>query len=199
MDDNARLHWVATRILPLETEIRGWLAAHASSLSAADVDDTIQEAYARLWTAELSQITHPRAYFYTVIRNLLAERARHARVVPMERMGEIDALRIISEEPGPERRVSARQELAKLLCAVAQLPPQCRHAFELCKFDGLSQREIAQHMNISEKTVEKHLAKALLRVAQAMTESPMTKITTVPYPHDQAELPINKDKHAHDE
>jgi RNA polymerase sigma-70 factor (ECF subfamily) len=169
MEDHNRLHWVATHILPLEGEVRGWLRSHAASLNAADVDDLIQEAYARLWKAQYSQVTQPRAYFYTIVRNLLAEWARRARVVPLERMGEIEALRIISEEPGPERRVSARQELDRLLEVIATLPKQCRRAFQLRKFDGLSQREIAKIMGIAEKTVEKHLAKALLRVVEATT------------------------------
>lgn len=164
-----RLAWIASHILPLEGEVRGWLARHARTLGRADVDDVIQEAFARLWSADLPAIHNPRAYFYSMVRNLLAERARHARVVPMERMGEIEALRIISEEPGPERRVAARQELECLLRAVADLPRQCRRVFELRKFDDLSHREIAQRLGIAEKTVEKHLAKALLRVTAAMT------------------------------
>ena len=63
----------------------------------------MQEAYARLWTAEYSKITNGRSYLFAVIRNLLLEQARHARIVPMERLGEIDALLIPSEEPGPDR------------------------------------------------------------------------------------------------
>lgn len=171
MDRDARLRWIASHILPLEPEVRGWLRSHARTLGAADVDDLIQEAYARLWSAELHGVAQPRAYLYAVIRNLLAERARRARIVPLERMGELDALRIISEEPGPERRASARQELDRLLQAVGALPAQCRRAFELCKFDGLSQRQIAAAMGIAEKTVEKHLAKALSRVGLAMREA----------------------------
>src|SRR5262249_33022235 len=68
----------------------------------------------------------------------------------------------------PERRVSARQELARLQAIIASLPTQCRRAFELQKLHGFSQREIAQDMQISEKTVEKHLARALARVIEAM-------------------------------
>ena len=170
MNDNTRLQWVASHILPLEPELRSWLRAHARTLSRADVDDVLQEAYARLWTADLAVITQPRAYFYATVRHLLAERARRARIVPMERMEEMEALRIISEEPGPERQVSARQQLARLLGVVRGLPAQCRRAFELSKFEGLSQRQVAAAMGIAEKTVEKHLAKALLRVGQAMRD-----------------------------
>jgi RNA polymerase sigma-70 factor (ECF subfamily) len=139
-------------------------------LNCHDIDDLMQEAYARLWTAEYRQITNGRGYLFAVVRNLLLEQARHARIVPMERLGEIDALLIPSEEPGPDRRVNARQELERLERIVASLPEQCRRAFQLQKFQNLSQRDIALEMNITEKTVEKHLAVALVRVLDALKE-----------------------------
>ena len=168
MDDPSRHRWVATYILPHEGEVRGWLRRHVRTLNGHDVDDLMQEAYARLWTADYSKITNGRSYLFAVIRNLLLEQARHARIVPMERLGEIDALLIPSEEPGPDRRVNARQELERLERIVAGLPEQCRRAFQLKKFQNLSQREIALEMDISEKTVEKHLAVALDRVLDAL-------------------------------
>jgi RNA polymerase sigma-70 factor (ECF subfamily) len=54
---------------------------------------------------------------------------------------------------------------------IGRLPAQCRRAFELRTFEGLSQRQIAGAMGISEKTVEKHLAKALLRVMSGRDET----------------------------
>jgi RNA polymerase sigma factor (sigma-70 family) len=165
-----RHHWIATHILPLEGEVRGWLRRHVHSLSQADADDVIQESYARLWTADFSHITQARSYFYATVRNLLLEHARRARIVPMERLGEIEVLRIPSEEPGPERQVTARQELQRLLTIVGELPEQCQRAFRLQKFHGYSQKEIAEEMQISEKTVEKHLSVALVRVLRTLRQ-----------------------------
>jgi RNA polymerase sigma-70 factor (ECF subfamily) len=170
LDDPDRHHWVASYILPHEGEVRGWLRRHVRSLNPHDIDDLLQEAYTRLWTAEYTHIANGRSYLFAVIRNLLLEQARHARIVPMERLGEIDALLIPSEEPGPDRRVNARQELERLERVVTGLPEQCRRAFQLQKFQSLSQREIALEMNITEKTVEKHLAVALVRVLDALKE-----------------------------
>jgi len=59
------------------------------------------------------------------------------------------------------------EERFKLFCrSVRNLPQQCRKAYVLRKVYGLSQKEIAQYMNLSEKTVEKHLAQGLLRSNQ---------------------------------
>jgi len=170
MDEQARYQWIAAHILPYEGEVRGWLRRHVRTLSSADIDDLLQEAYARLWPGDFARIANGRSYFYTVVRNLVAEQARRARIIPMERMGEIDSLHIPSIDSEPERRVAARQELARLQTIIEALPGQCRRAFELQKLHGLSQREIAAEMQISEKTVEKHLARALARVIEAMGE-----------------------------
>ena len=170
LDHRARHHWVIANILPYEGEVRGWLRHYVRSLSAPDVDDLIQEAYSRLYHGDLGRIANGRSYLFTVIRNLLNEQTRHARIVPMERLGEIEALRIPSEEPGLERRVGARQELERLESVVRALPEQCRRAFEMQKFRGLSVQDIAVAMDISKKTVEKHLATALARVMRAMNE-----------------------------
>lgn len=168
MDELTRHRWIATHILPLESQARRWLSRHARSLSPSDTDDLIQEAYSRVWGADFDTIHNARAYLYATLRNLLLEQARHAQIVPMERMGEIDELRIPSEDPGPERRATARQELERLRVLVADLPAQCRRAFELRKIEGLSQREVASQMGISERTVEKHLAKAIDRLVQGV-------------------------------
>jgi len=172
LNDPARHYWIGSHILPHEPEVRGWLRRHVRTLCSHDIDDLVQEAYARLWSSDYVHIVNGRSYFFAIIRNLLIERARHARVVPMERLGEIDSLLVPSEEPGPDRRASARQELERLERIVADLPERCRRAFELQKFHGFSQHEIALEMNITDKTVEKHLALALARVLESFKEGP---------------------------
>jgi len=52
-------------------------------------------------------------------------------------------------------------ELALMAELARALPAVCRQAFTLRKVRGLSQRDVARHMGISENTVEKHIGKAL--------------------------------------
>jgi hypothetical protein len=109
-------------------------------------DCSTKKPDARLWSAELPPVDNARAYFFTVVRNLVLEHARCARIVPMERLGEVESLRIITDEPGPDRKVGARQELERLCRILDELSPRCRRTFELRKFDGLSIRETANRM-----------------------------------------------------
>jgi RNA polymerase sigma factor (sigma-70 family) len=177
MDENARYRWIAAHILPFEPELRGWLRRRLGSFSENDVDDLVQEALARIWAADFATIRNGRAYLYATIRHLLAEYARRSRIVPIELLGEIDSLNLISEEPGPDRQVGARQELAQLRDIVALLPRQCRRVFELRKFDGLSHRDVARHMGLSEKTVENHLTRALARIGDAFAAAATPEIS----------------------
>jgi RNA polymerase sigma factor (sigma-70 family) len=172
LDDSARYRWIGRHILVHEAQARRWLSRHVRSLSPNDADDLIQEAYLRIWSSDLASIQNPRAYLFASLRNLLLEQARHASIVPMERMGEIDELRIFSDDPGPERRIAARQELERLCAVVVSLPAQCRRVFELRKVQGMRQRDVASEMGISERTVEKHLAKALDRILEAFMREP---------------------------
>jgi RNA polymerase sigma-70 factor (ECF subfamily) len=168
------VEWVAACILPHEAELRRWLRRHVHTVGSGDTDDLIQETYSRLRLVDFERVANGRRYLFTVARTLLVEQARRARIAPMERMDEIEALRIPSEEPSPEHNVGARQDLERFEQIVASLPEQCRCAFTLQKLRGLSQREIAAVMNITEKTVEKHLATALAHVLHAMNASATT-------------------------
>ncbi len=170
MNDSPRLKWLVQHIVPFERRARAWLHRHVRTLTVADVDDVVQEAYARIWVLDSETIANPRAYFMTIIRNLVAEQARRAKIIPMVRMGEIEALNITSEEPGPERHASAGAELELVRRVLEALPPQSRRAFELRKLEGLTVRQVAERLGVSESAVEKLLARALAKVLEAMSE-----------------------------
>jgi RNA polymerase sigma factor (sigma-70 family) len=188
MGDLARYRWLAANILPHEPELRGWLRRRLRAFNENDADDLVQEAFSRIWVAEFGSIRNGRAYLFATVRHLLAEYARRSRIVPIELLGEIDSLNLISDEPGPERRVSARQELERLQAIVALLPLQCRRVFELLKFEGLSHRDVAQRMGLSEKTVENHLTRALARIGAALaTRAPTGELTQVEPPTKRAD------------
>lgn len=155
-----RHQWIADHILPWEAEVRRWLSRYTRTLYADDIDDLIQEAYARLWSTDFSHVKDGRRFLYTIVRNALHDQLRRARVVQIECVAEIDTLDI-EGAPGPERWVSARQQFEQLVRVLGKLTPQRRTVYQLRKFEELPLREIAQRLGITEKTVEN-----LLRLAQ---------------------------------
>jgi len=136
--------------------------------SSAAAEDLVQDLYVRLATLELTgMVENPSAFLYRAAINLMLDRSRGER-----RSGQRDRAWHVSQNlnvagaaaavaPSPEEAASARQRLAKLVEAVEGLPPKTRRAFELHKFEGLSQAETAQRLGVSRKTVENQLAAAL--------------------------------------
>jgi RNA polymerase sigma-70 factor (ECF subfamily) len=160
MLDRARGQWFATHLLPLEGKLRALLRPLADS--DADIDDLLQETYAKVVSMpDYQSIEHPRAFILTVARNLAVERLRRKRIVSIEAMADLEALHVFQAEPSPEEIVGARQELRLVAAAIEALPPQCREVFRLRKIQGLSQREVAERLGLSESSVEKHVARAL--------------------------------------
>lgn len=122
----------------------------------------IQETYAILaGLGEVAHIANPRAYLFTAAQSVLLQQVRRARIVSIESVAEIERLDITQDERSPERHAIAGQELRRIGEALSALPDKCRQVFLLRKVDGLSQREIAARLGISENTVEKHIVKGL--------------------------------------
>lgn len=125
-----------------------------------DVHDLRQEIYARVYESSQKARPHaPKSFLFTTARHLMADRVRRSRVVSMEAIGDLDALNVPVEEVTPEQRIQARQELMQLARAFSLLSPKIREVVWLRRVDELSQREVAQRLNITEKTVESHIAK----------------------------------------
>ena len=87
-------------------------------------------------------------------------------------MADLDALGLAADIPGPDRSAMARDELRRLQSAIDRLPPRCREAIVLCKIEGLSQREIASRMGVSEATVSEHIDKGMCALADMLYGEP---------------------------
>ena len=168
MDQASRVRWFAREVLPHEPDVRRWLTVRLRGLESCDIDEVVQEAYARLWGADLEKILNPRAYLFVTARHIVGEHLRRSRIVSIELMADLEVLNIVDDEVSAHRRLSGQQEIERLHRVIAELPTKCRQAFQLKKFEELSQREIASRMGVAESTVEKHLAKALRLISQKM-------------------------------
>src|SRR5262249_39660888 len=96
------------------------------------------------------------------------DHVRREHVVSIESVSDPDAVDTATEEPGPDRNAIARDELRRLEAALDRLPPRAREAMVMQKVEGLSRREIALRMGVTEKTVKWHLNEAVRALADIL-------------------------------
>lgn len=134
-----------------------------------EIQDLRQETYARVYAAaQVARPTSPRSFLFTTAHHLMVDRVRRERVVSIETVGDIEALSLSVDEISIERRVGARQELRLLARALDRLPPKCRTVVWLRRVEGLSQKEVAQRLGVTEKTIEQHVSKGARLLAELM-------------------------------
>lgn len=155
-----RTYWLAREICPHEPALRRWLLRKFSS--DTEIDDVIQEAYAKLASLpDVNHIVNPRAYFFRTAITIILQEVRRAHIVSISVLTEANALNIASDDPSIFQEIESRQELLLVAQAIAELPPRCRDTFILRRVHGLSQQETAKKLGISESTVEKHMARSV--------------------------------------
>lgn len=160
--------WVGREILPHEHDLRTWLQRRLISL--ADVEDIVQECYCRL--AQLTDVSHinqPRAYLFTMARNLVHQHRRSSAVVRLEAYSDLLEEQLESSAPGPERIAVGRQEVVRLQAALATLSDRARRIFMMRKIEGMSQRQIASILGVTEAVVENDASRSLRAVLKVMT------------------------------
>jgi RNA polymerase sigma factor (sigma-70 family) len=152
--------WFISEILPLESGLMQFLRSNWRK--SDDIPDMRQDIYIRVLEAAAERIPQPaKPFLFTIARNILIDRYRRERIVPIDGVADLEAIAVPSPEPGPDRRAIARDELRHLQEALDELPPRCREALVLKQVEGLSRKEIALRMGILESTVNRHLYDAV--------------------------------------
>lgn len=160
--------WVGAEILPHERDLRMWLQRRF--VAAAEVEDIVQECYCRLARlTDVARITEPRAYLFTIARNIALEHRKRASVVRLETLADTGEGQAGIDFLSPERIAEGRQDLGRLQSALETLPERARRIFIMRKVEGLSQKEIAEALGVTESVVENDASRSLRAVLQLMT------------------------------
>jgi RNA polymerase sigma-70 factor (ECF subfamily) len=156
--------WFSTEVQPHAAELLAWLRAKFPALS--DPENLVQESLARVWKAHQDDpVRSPKALLFTTARNLALDELRRRQIISFEPLTEMVGSPVLEDEPNAAEVAAKNQELSILTQAIQSLPDRCRQVLTLRKIYGLSQKEIAAQLGISEHTVEAQVATGMRRCA----------------------------------
>jgi RNA polymerase sigma-70 factor (ECF subfamily) len=123
--------------------------------------------FIKIWETRTSfNFDNPEAFIYRMVRNASINYIRHLKVVDNLKSRVKD--QYLGEElyyidmVGNEPYILIEKELEdKILEVMNSLPDKCLTVFRMSRIDGLKNREIADQLEISIKSVEKHISKAM--------------------------------------
>src|SRR5688572_28806977 len=126
-----------------------------------DAEDVVQDVFIKIWqnTPQVIETSQIKFYLITAVKNgcisFLRKHGRHVFVQPED----AHLHTLPSEAPVEKKKEPDIQNIVSE--ALSQLPPQCAVVFKMSRFGKLTYQQIATELNISVKTVENQVGKAL--------------------------------------
>ncbi|MDB6084745.1 MAG: hypothetical protein JWN43_2626 [Gammaproteobacteria bacterium] len=171
-----RHDWFLSQVFRHRAALHRYLRRFTSG--AEDVEDLVQETYVRIYALpDYRKIDSPRALLFRIAHNMAVERARRHATQATDTVGDLEQLSVYSTEASADEQIDARQRFESFCAAVDRLPPLCRRVFVLRKVYRLSHDEIAEVLGVSHSTIEKHVAKGLLRCRDYMRGTGLMDMT----------------------
>lgn len=136
-------------------------------------EDIVQDIFVKVWNDPdlLDGNKNINSYLYSMVRNRAFEVIRRENISQkinqqLEYIQNNAATTNVEED-----EIEKLLLLEQIYVSIRQLPPKCSEVFTLSKVNGLTYVQIAEKMNISVKTVENHMGKALRLMRELLTKS----------------------------
>lgn len=131
-----------------------------------DAKNLVHEVFIQLWQRfdSLPEGTNYKSYCYTAVRNKCLNYVRdRKKFVSIENVTEQQLTEV-------NTKLETSELGQRIEAAIASLPEKCRTIFELNRIEGQKYAQIADKLNISIKTVEGQMSKALAVMKEHLKE-----------------------------
>lgn len=130
--------------------------------------EAVHTGFIRLWEnrENISADLSTRAYLYKIVTNISLDMLKHDKVRQKHAKQVLQKTSSIAPSNDPD----LKQLVADIDSAISELPEQMRRIFELSRYEGLKYAEISSRLNLSVKTVETQMSRALVKLRQKLSQ-----------------------------
>jgi RNA polymerase sigma-70 factor (family 1) len=133
-------------------------------------EEIVSDVFVKIWNRreELEKIANLEVYLFVAVKNHslnYLEQYSSLRITPLN---DVTGLSQLTNSVDPERTMEWKEILFKMDQEVGRLPDQCRRVFKLIKEEGFKYKDVAEILNISPRTVETQLFRAMKRLNEVI-------------------------------
>ncbi|MEQ8470423.1 MAG: RNA polymerase sigma-70 factor [Marinoscillum sp.] len=137
--------------------------------SSEEAEEMAQEVFVRFWEKceALAPDSSVKSYLYRSVHNTCLNYLKHEKVKDSYKQYVIAFMEEAQETVDEVGQQNVQQ---RIFDEINALPPRCSEIFKLSRYEGLKYQEIADHLNISIKTVEVQMGKALKTLREKLKD-----------------------------
>lgn len=128
-------------------------------------EEIVSDVFVRLWNkrTEITKIENPEAFLFISVRNAALNYLEKFSLYQVCRIPDNDRSELINQH-NPQKELEWKELLFKMDEAIATLPSECQRIFRLSREEGFKAKEVAEILNISPRTVETQLYRAIRKI-----------------------------------
>lgn len=133
--------------------------------SKESAEEVVSDVFYTIWNRKetLHEIENIESYLYISVKNQSLHYIRRSNIPDCTTL-DLYQIELIADDNNPESTLLDQEQQELLQKAIDSLPEKCREVFRLFLSDRLKQKEIAALLDISQKTVEAHIATAYKKI-----------------------------------
>jgi len=144
-------------------------------------EEIVSDVFVKIWNnrKDFLKVQNIRSYLFISVKNGCLSHLRKTKNNNIISIDDFNDFHFLPVE-GPEDDLIEQETVNLIYQAIEKLPPKCKLAFTLAKINGLKYKEIAEIMNVSEKTVNNHLVNAVSKISEILSVTKKSKDKPVP-------------------
>lgn len=132
-------------------------------------EEIVSEVFVRCWNnrKSLVEVEHPHTYLFVAVKNESLKYRKKISSVHLVEIPESEELKLVDMND-PSLRLERKELRHRLDQAIETLPNQARMVFKLIKENGLKYKEVAEILEISPRTVQTQLFRAIAKLRDVL-------------------------------
>ncbi|MDR6943549.1 RNA polymerase sigma-70 factor [Mucilaginibacter pocheonensis] len=129
-------------------------------------EEIVSDVFVKCWLNRktLLEIQNPETYLFVAVKNQSLNHIKKYSNIHLVQIDETNSVEFVNTY-NPQKEIENKELIFRMDKAITALPQQCRIIFRLIKEDGMKYKEVAEILNISPRTVQTQLFRAIKRLS----------------------------------